>query len=90
MQLPDLARIARKMFVEQKVWYEAVAEVQAEKQAEQSQGAPLGAPETMPGLAMPGQGAEVPATIPGLGPGGEDITSLLSQLGVADQAVRMR
>jgi len=90
MQLPDLARIARKMFVEQKVWYEAVAEVQEEKQAEQAQGAPLGAPETMPGLAMPGQGAEVPATIPGLGPGGEDITSLLSQLGVADQAVRMR
>jgi len=90
MQLPDLARIARKMFAEQKVWYEAVAEVQEEKQAEQSQGAPMGAPETMPGLAMPGQGAEVPATIPGLGPGGEDMTSLLSQLGVADQAVRMR
>jgi hypothetical protein len=90
MQLPDLTRLAKLMFADQLVWYEAAEKLQKEKQAEQAQGAPLGAPETMPGLATPGQGAEVPATIPGLGPGGEDMTSLLSQLGVADQAVRMR
>lgn len=90
MQLPDLVRIARKMFAEGKVWYDAVAEVQEEKQREQAQGAPMGSPETMPGLAMPGQGAEVPAAIPGLGPGGEDVTNLLSQLGVADMALGAR
>ena len=67
-----------------------MGEVQEEKQAEQAQGAPMGSPETMPGLAMPGQGAEVPAAIPGLGPGGEDITKLLSQLGVADMAMGAR
>ena len=90
MQLPDLVRIAKKMFAEGKVWYEAVGEVQEEKQAEQAQGAPMGSPETMPGLAMPGQGAEVPPAIPGLGPGGQDVTTLLSQLGVADMALGAR
>jgi hypothetical protein len=90
MQLPDYERIYRKVFAEDMSLFDAIAAVQEEKQAEQAQGAPMGAPETMPGLAMPGQGAEVPAGIPGLGPGSEDMTALLSQLGVADQAVRMR
>ena len=89
-QSPDVARFAKKMIGDDKPWYVAADELQKEKQAEQAQGAPMGAPETMPGLAMPGQGAEVPPAIPGLGPGSEDVTSLLSQLGVADQAVRMR
>ena len=89
-QVPDLTRLAKKMISENKVWWVAAAELQEEKQAEQAQGAPMGSPETMPGLAMPGQGAEVPASIPGLGPGGEDITQLLSQLGVADMALGAR
>ena len=89
-QVPDLIRLAKKMISEDKVWWVAAAELQEEKQAEQAQGAPAGSPETMPGLAMPGQGAEVPPAIPGLGPASEDMTSLLSQLGVADMAVKAR
>jgi len=89
-QPADLARIGLKMEGENKEWWVAVDELQREKQAEQAQGAPEGAPETQPGLSMPGQGAEVPATIPGLGPGADQATSLLAQLGVADQALRMR
>lgn len=88
-QIPDLVRLTKLMIAENKPWYEAVAQLQAEKQAEQAQGAPEGSPETMPGLAMPGQGAEVPA-IPGLPAGSQDVAALLSQLGVADQAIRMR
>jgi hypothetical protein len=87
-QIPDLLRL-RKLMVTEGDFFEAAAKLQAEKQDEQAQGAPMGAPETMPGLAMPGQGAEVPA-IPGLPAGSEDVTALLSQLGVADQAIRMR
>lgn len=89
-QVPDLIRFARKMIGEGKEWFVAAAELQQEKQEEQAQGAPQGAPETMPGLAMPGQGAEVPSTVPGLGPGSEDVTALLSQLGVADMAFKAR
>lgn len=88
-QTPDLARLAKKMFSEGLVWYEAVSELQAEKQEEQAQGAPAGSPETMPGLAMPGQGAEIPS-VPETGPSMGNMTSLLSQLGVTDQAMRMR
>lgn len=88
-QTPDLARLAEKMFRKGMVWYEAVAELQEEKQAEQAQGAPPGSPETMPGLAMPGQGAEIPA-VGETGPSMGNMASLLSQLGVTDQAMRMR
>jgi len=39
---------------------------------------PMGAPETMPGLAMPGMGAEAPVQ----GPGGEpSLEQLLAQIG---------
>lgn len=89
-QTPDLIRFARKMIGEGKEWYVAADELQREKQEEQAQGAPQGSPETMPGLAMPGQGAEIPPTIPGLGQGAQDVTALLSQLGVADQAFAHR
>lgn len=88
-QAPDIARLAKLMFAEQKVFYEAVAVLQAEKQAEQAQGAPEGMPETMPGLAMPGQGAEVPV-VGEQGPSLQNMTSLLSSLGVADQAMKSR
>jgi hypothetical protein len=39
---------------------------------------PVGAPETMPGLALPGMGAEAPMAAP---PGGGGIEQLLAQLG---------
>jgi hypothetical protein len=88
-QTPDLARLAEKMFAKGLKWYEAVSELQKEKQEEQAEGAVPGSPETMPGLAMPGQGAEIPA-VGETGPSMGNMASLLSQLGVTDQAMRMR
>ena len=88
-QAPDMARLAKLMFADGLVFYEAVAQLQAEKQAEQAQGAPEGMPETMPGLAQPGQGAEVPV-VGEQSPSLQNMTSLLSSLGVTDQALRAR
>lgn len=88
-QAPDMARLAKLMFADGLVFYEAVEKLQKEKQDEQAQGAPEGMPETMPGLAMPGQGAEVPV-VGEQSPSLENMTSLLSSLGVADQALRAR
>lgn len=79
-QFPDLARFAQMMLGDNLPWYEAVDRLQKEKQAEQAKGAPPGAPETMPGLAMPGQGAEVPA-IGEQGPSLDNLNQILGQLG---------
>lgn len=70
-------------------WEEAYLEIHRALQEAQAQGAPEGAPETQPGLAMPGQGSEIP-TVGEPAPSMGNLTSLLSQLGVADQAIRMR
>lgn len=88
-QAPDLARLAKKMFAEGLSWYDAVAELQKEKQEEQAQGALPGSPEAMPGLAMPGQGAEVP-TIGEPTESMSNLTQMLNQLGSADTAIAMR
>lgn len=68
---------------------EAVMKVQEEAQLRQSSSGPVGAPdgpalpgspETQPGLAIPGAGAEVPAAIPEAGPSVENLSSLLGSL----------
>ena len=58
--------------------YEAVQMTQKRAQERQAAMAPQGAPETMPGLAMPGMGAEMQAA-PAPGEGG--VEGLLAQLG---------
>jgi hypothetical protein len=58
--------------------YEAVQLTQKRAQERQAAAMPQGAPETMPGLAMPGMGAEAPAQGPS---GPPNIQDLLSRLG---------
>jgi len=64
--------------VENKPLFKAIEEVDQAARERQSQEMPQGAPETMPGLAMPGMGAEAPMAPP---PGGGGIEQLLAQLG---------
>ena len=75
-QPEDLAYLARLTSVENVPLYEAVRRTNERAQQRQATAAPAGSPETMPGLAMPGMGAEAPAAP---GPGG--VEGLLSQLG---------
>jgi len=65
--------------VENKSLFDAVAEVDQEARERQATEAEQMAPETMPGLAMPGMGAEQPAAAPQGGAGG--LGALLAQLG---------
>jgi hypothetical protein len=55
----------------------AIQAAQKRAQERQATPAPVGAPETMPGLAMPGMGAEQPAAPQGA----PSLESLLGQLG---------
>lgn len=76
-QPDDLAYLTRLTVVENVPLFEAVSRTQRRAQERQAQQAPAGAPETMPGLAMPGMGAEQPAA-----PAGPpDMGALLAQLG---------
>ena len=77
-QPADLASIVKKVMVENKPLFKAIEEVDNEARERQAQEAPQGAPETMPGLAMPGMGAEAPVAPPAGPPG---IEQLLAQLG---------
>jgi hypothetical protein len=66
--------------LEKKSLFDAVKEVDEEARERQAAEVPAGAPEGMPGLAMPGMGAEAPmAPPPEQGAGG--IEALLAQLG---------
>lgn len=58
---------------------EAVTKVHEAAQKRQATAAPQGAPETQPGLAQPGQGAEQP-TIPAPPQGQANLAQILSQL----------
>jgi hypothetical protein len=60
-QPADLASLVRKVMVENKSLFDAVAEVDQEARERQATEAEQMSPETMPGLAMPGMGAEQPA-----------------------------
>jgi hypothetical protein len=55
---------------------EAIQAAQKRAQERQAAAAPVGSPETMPGLAMPGMGAEQP-----MGSAEPSVNDLLSQLG---------
>ena len=79
-QPADLASLVKKVMVENKSLFDAVAEVDDEAKQRQAQEVPAGAPAGMPGLATPGMGAEAPtAPPPGQGSGG--LQALLAQLG---------
>jgi hypothetical protein len=69
--------------------FEAVSDINDKRKEAQAEGAQPGSPDAMPGLAPPGAPGEIPA-VGETGPSMQNMTSLLSQLGVADQALRMR
>ena len=75
-QPDDLAYIAQQVVSNKMSLPEAIQAAQARAQERQAEMAPQGAPETMPGLSMPGMGMEQPAM-----PGGGGIEALLGQLG---------
>ena len=77
-QPADLALLVKKVLGDNKSLYDAVTEVDEAARERQAQEMPQGSPETMPGLAMPGMGAEAPMAGP---PGGGGIEALLAQLG---------
>ena len=77
-QPEDLAYLTRLVMEQDASLYEAVERTQVRAQERQAMAMPMGSPETMPGLAMPGMGAEAPVQ----GPGGEpSLEQLLAQLG---------
>lgn len=79
-QPEDLAYLTR-LVVEQDVpLFEAVKRTDQRARDRQAAMAPAGAPETMPGLAMPGMGAEMQAAAP-TPAGPPPIGDLLAQLG---------
>lgn len=59
----DLARLKQLVKTDRMEWEEAVMKVQEEAQERQATPAPAGSPETMPGVAMPGMGAEQPPDV---------------------------
>jgi len=63
-QPADLAFIARMVGTDKMNLAEAIEAAQKRAQERQAAQAPAGSPETMPGLAMPGMGAEQPAGPP--------------------------
>lgn len=76
-QPDDLAYLTRLVMVENVSLYDAVTRTNERAQKRQAAVAPVGAPETMPGLAPPQMGAEQP-----VGPAGPpSLNSLLAQLG---------
>ena len=81
-QPDDLAYLTMLTITKNVPLYEAVQKTQQRAQQRQAAMAPQGAPETMPGLAMPGMGAEQP-TAPA---GPPNVQDLLSQLGGGQQA----
>ena len=78
-QPADLAMLVKKVMVENKSLFDAVNEVDQAARERQAAEVPQGAPAGMPGLAMPGMGAEAPMAGPPAGGGG--IEALLAQLG---------
>lgn len=77
-QPEDLAYLTRLMMEQDVTLYEAVERTNRRAQERQAMAMPMGAPETMPGLATPGMGAEAPVE----GPGGQpSLEQLLAQIG---------
>jgi hypothetical protein len=84
----DVAELGRRLAKGEEL-FEAVAAINEALKARQAEGAMPGTPEAMPGLAPEGAPGQM-SVVPGAGPSMEDMTSLLSQIGVGDQALRMR
>jgi len=80
-----LARLDKMLAEGDMDLYEAIIILQDEIQQEQAQQAPDPA-AAQPGLSMPGQGVEQPASIPEQGPSLTNLTQLLSSLGQVDSA----
>lgn len=75
-QPDDLAYLTKQVVELDTTLYEAVRRTQQRAQDRQATMVPVGAPEAMPGLAMPGMGAESPVA------GGQpSLDQLLAQLG---------
>ena len=90
-QIPpaDLARIMQLVVSDKMPLAEAIDAVHKEAQQRQATPAPIGAPETMPGLAQPQMGAEQPGTLPATSPaapGQPSMMDLLAQLGAGASA----
>jgi hypothetical protein len=77
-QPDDLAFIADQVLQNKMSLPEAIQAAQKRAQERQAAQAPAGSPETMPGLAMPGMGAEQPVAGPS---GAPSLQDLLGQLG---------
>jgi hypothetical protein len=77
-QPDDLAYLTMLVMEQDVSLYEAVSMTDERARERQAQAMPMGAPETMPGLAAPGLGAEAPVESPA---GGPPLEALLSQLG---------
>ncbi len=76
---PDDLAYLTKLVVEQDVsLFDAVQRTDERARERQAAAMPQGAPETMPGLAMPGMGAEAPVQAPA---GPPPLEALLAQLG---------
>ncbi len=75
-QPDDLAYLTKQVVELDATLYEAVRRTQQRAQDRQAQAMPQGAPETMPGLATPGMGAEAPVE----GGGQPSLDSLLAQM----------
>lgn len=77
-QPDDLAYLTRLVVEQDASLFDAVTRTDERARERQAAAMPQGAPETMPGLAPPGMGAEAPMQAPA---GPPDIQSLLAQLG---------
>ena len=77
-QPDDLAFIAEQVQMNRMSLPEAIMAAQKRAQERQAAQAPVGAPETMPGLSMPGMGMEQPVQAPA---GQPSLEALLGQLG---------
>jgi hypothetical protein len=83
----DLANLVRKVVQDGKTLFKAIEEVDEEARERQASEAPEGSPETMPGLAMPGMGAEVPEAVPPPEAGVSNLSQMLSSLRRPTQGV---
>jgi hypothetical protein len=75
----DLARIVELVTVREVPLFEAIAKVDDEARERQAAEMAQGSPETMPGLAQPGMGAEA-GEVPPPSPGVSNLAQLLGQL----------
>jgi len=77
-QPDDLAYLTSLVLEKDVTLYEAVKRTDQRARDRQAAAMPMGSPETMPGLAMPGMGAEAPIAGPA---GAPPLEALLAQLG---------